>query len=432
MREKYYRTGMKLIGAMLGMLAAGFLLMSAVYLLPTGRMKGHVANSSELFNYEGIYPQIIQGYKCSQLDNYTDALMYATAIHPGSGNAVRDAMKNARYEYQDEKMVQALNDYANDAAGKEELRYEVAYPRYWHGYLVILKPLLLLFDVSEIRMLSMVAQGGLLLILLYLIRKRLKERYQIPVLMMAAVLNPIVLPLSLQFSWVCYIGLIGAIWLLCREDPFRKKNYLLLFGILGMMTSYMDLLTYPLITLGLPLVLLMLMNREENWKKQVWLVTEVSAIWGIGYAVMWGGKWIFASLFGRMDFMSDVFSEIAFRVSMVGEGEEKLTIGMVWEKQLSVLLNWGYLLIAVLFLGGCAVIYRKNGRMAIKRAQFLNALPYLLVALFPFVWFAALSNHSYEHYWFTYRELAVTVLAGSVAVMELLFPKKEAEENENG
>lgn len=428
---KHNRIGIRLIGAMLGMLAAGFLLMSAVYLLPTGRMKGHVANSSELFNYEGIYPQIIQGYKCSQLDNYTDALMYATAIHPGSQNAVRDAMKNARYEYQDEKMVQALNDYANDAAGKEELKYEVTYPRYWHGYLVILKPLLLLFDVSEIRMLNMVAQGSLLLVLLYLIRKRLKECYQIPVLMMVAVLNPIVLPLSLQFSWVYYIGLIGAIWLLWRKDPFERKNYLLIFGILGMMTSYVDLLTYPLITLGLPLVLLLLMDRERNWKKQIYLVLEVSAIWGIGYAVMWGGKWIFASLFGGMDFVSDVFSEIAFRVSMVGESEEKLTIGMVWEKQLSVLQNWGYLLIAVLFLG-YMVFYLKNEKRVVEKEKFLNALPYLLIALFPFVWFTALSNHSYEHYWFTYRELAVAVLAGSVAIMELLVPKKDVEENENG
>lgn len=133
----------KLILVLVIGLLTGVFLLSAVYLLPTGRMKSHVAQSSELFNYEGIYPQIMQGQKSSQLDNYTDALMYATAIHPGSGNPVGDALKNARFEYEGDNMVQSLNDYANDAADKKELRYEMTYSRYWHGYLVILKPLLL-------------------------------------------------------------------------------------------------------------------------------------------------------------------------------------------------------------------------------------------------------------------------------------------------
>ena len=98
-------------------ITAGVLLLTAVCLLPTNRMKSHIADSDELFNYEGIYPQIISGYKSSQLDNYTDGLMYATAIHPGSGNPLKDAMRNARYEYEDTNMVQSLNDYANDGKG---------------------------------------------------------------------------------------------------------------------------------------------------------------------------------------------------------------------------------------------------------------------------------------------------------------------------
>lgn len=70
---------------MISMVLIGLLLLVFVYSLPTGRMKGHVAQSDEVFNYEGIYPQVMNGMKCSQLDNYTDSLMYATAIHPGGG-----------------------------------------------------------------------------------------------------------------------------------------------------------------------------------------------------------------------------------------------------------------------------------------------------------------------------------------------------------
>ena len=95
---------------------AGFLLLAVVYMLPAGRMKSHIAESDEVFNYEGIYPQLMYGIKSSQLDNYTDGLMFATAIHPGSGHVLRDALYNARYEYADTSMVQGLNDYANDVS----------------------------------------------------------------------------------------------------------------------------------------------------------------------------------------------------------------------------------------------------------------------------------------------------------------------------
>ena len=163
----------KLTLTMAGMLIAGLLLIIGVYLLPTGRMKGHVANSADTFNYEGEYPEIVQGYRNSILDNYTDALMYATAIHPGTGNPVSDAMRNRRYEDSGSNLAQSLNDYANDVTGKEDARYEMEYPRYWHGYLVILKPLLLFFDIGEIRMFNMVIQGALLLFLFYQADKKL-------------------------------------------------------------------------------------------------------------------------------------------------------------------------------------------------------------------------------------------------------------------
>lgn len=405
--------------------------MIAIYMLPTGRMKGHIANSDGTFNYEGIYPQIIGGYKSSQLDNYTDALMYATAIHESSGNAVHDAMVNARYEYADDNMVQSLNDYANDVHSKDDLKYEIVYPRYWHGYLVVLKPLLVLFDVGEIRMMNLVVQGSLLILLLYMIRKRLGERYQLPVILMVAVLNPIVLPLSLQFSWVYYVSLIGSVVLLMMNELTLRKNDILFFLIVGMLTSYVDLLTYPLITLGLPLVLYLLMDESENGKARLMKAVKCSFIWAVGYAVMWCSKWILCGVLGGNNLASDVTSEILFRVSMTGESKETLTIGMVLDRNFGVLLRWPYLLLLLVFLGCCFLLRRKNRQKGIGWQQRLvKVLPYLAVMLLPVVWLIVLSNHSWVHYWFTYRELSVTVLAGGVALMELCAPLATKETGE--
>ena len=114
MHRKKSVFGIQAAATIIGMIVLGTLLLFWAYLLPTGLMKSHIAESDETFNYEGIYPMIIHGYKCTQLDNYTDGLMYTTAIYPGSGDTLRDMLENPRIEYDDANMVQGMNDYAND------------------------------------------------------------------------------------------------------------------------------------------------------------------------------------------------------------------------------------------------------------------------------------------------------------------------------
>ena len=85
-------------------------------------MKENVARSSAIFDYEGVYPQLVQGYKSSQLDNCTDAIMLGTAIYPGKGEGyIERAILGERIEYNSENPVQSLNDYVNNVAGKAEL-----------------------------------------------------------------------------------------------------------------------------------------------------------------------------------------------------------------------------------------------------------------------------------------------------------------------
>lgn len=412
-----------LVGAVC--LLAGFLLMIGVYMLPTGRMKSHVAESDEIFNYEGIYPQLMHGMKSSQLDNYTDALMYATAIHPGNGKILWKAMYNARYEYEDTDMVQSLNDYANDASGKEPLRYEIGYARYWHGYLVILKPLLLFLNVSEIRLLNQIMQTFFLSWLLCMVIKKYGIRYVIPIIMMVLVLNPVVMPLSLQYSWVYYISLLGSIFLVGMKQQPESEFYLLLFMVLGMSTSYFDLLTYPMITLGLPLVMFLLKCRECKSVKKIIMTISICVIWFAGYAVMWIGKWVLAFVFAHINLSQEVSDKISERTSMAGELNEPFTLWTVIGKPLSVVLTKPYVFAFIcLFIGYFMWIMfqrRKSdkGHKNNFKETLLYLLPYMFIAFIPFARFCVLSNHTYAHYWFVYRELSVTVLAIGTMALEL-------------
>lgn len=409
----------------IGMIVLGALLLFCAYLLPTGRMKSHIAESDETFNYEGIYPMIIQGYKCTQLDNYTDGLMYTTAIYPGSGDTLRDMLENPRIEYDDVNMVQGMNDYANDVQGRESHQYEITYGRYWHGYLVILKTLLLFLNVSEIRMLNLMMQGTLFCILLYLVRKRIGAVYQIPLLLMEAVLKPIVLPLSLQYSWVYYVGILSAIVFLIKEQ-WQSKSIFLLFLVTGMITSYVDLLTYPLITLGLPMMVFLLrwQKKDGTWRKKLLYFMGNSMFWGIGYAVMWGSKWILNSIFTNGNIFENVRTEIEIRLSNTGEAQEIFTAGMVLQKNYDVIKQFPFQLLWIAFLIFVVVYYivekRRKKIEKINSNQLLNVLPWLGLSIIPLAWIAVMGNHSWVHYWFTYRELSVTVLGLSCFLLQLL------------
>lgn len=61
----------------------GYALLLLVFLLPVIPMKNNLKEDITLFENEGYYNQMIEGYKSTQLDNYTDIIMLMNAIYDG-------------------------------------------------------------------------------------------------------------------------------------------------------------------------------------------------------------------------------------------------------------------------------------------------------------------------------------------------------------
>ena len=51
---------------------------------------------------------------------------------------------------------------------------------------------------------------------------------------------------------------------------------------------------------------------------------------------------------------------------------------------------------------------------------FISILPYILISIMPFIWYALLQNHSYYHAFFTYRNLILTSLGICLCLEETL------------
>ncbi len=72
-------------------------------------------------------------------------------------------------------------------------------------------------------------------------------------------------------------------------------NLMLYFFVVGMVENFFDFLTYPIITLGIPLiVLLWLKIRDESadLKENMIFTVKSSVSWGLGYALTWIAKWV--------------------------------------------------------------------------------------------------------------------------------------------
>ena len=387
----------------------GMLMLVAVYALPVTRMKVNVVRSGEIFLNEGINPQIVHGYEYMQLDTYTDDLMLEAAIYGGVESTVNKAVNNYHVDATQSPHIDLFN-YANEATTYDYLT--VPYGRYWHGYLVPLKLLLLFLDYGDIRILNFFLQNFLLFMIIRKLYRVHMEKYIPAFLIMIFVLNPLTAALSLQFSAVYYITLLSMIWFLHLVEIGKAKESEMnrLFFVIGIMTAYFDFLTYPFVPFGVLIVLYLVINGENIEFAGIKPLLQKGVLWGAGYGGMWSGKWIAGSILTKQNLLANALNQVFLRTSTgFYDGEEGYTrLDALW-KNIGVLLKWPFLLA---FFGGVflACLLRKS-TVYIMRQNAPVICFLTVVAFLPIIWILITAGHAYGHHWFTYKEFGVSVFA---------------------
>lgn len=387
----------------------GTLAILAVYLLPTGRMKKNVAKSSYIFDHEEAYPELITGFAFTRLDNFTDSVMLGTAMYDGEGSLTDKAMSNYRMFSDKLNVIKSTSHYANDV---KEVYYPKAYPWYWHGYLVYLKPLLLFFTYGEIRLLNGSFQTGLLILIIKLFLESRQKKYLPAFLVAILFLNPAATALSLQYSSMYYLlFFLTLLWLYWeRKGCLTEKNIkLLAFGV-GCATSYIDFLTYP--AAGLGFLMVFYLNTFGFEPKKLIQYIKYVLLWVYGYVGMWAGKWLVSSLLLGRNMFTYGLDKIAERSA--GEGNRFAGIVKnleVYANKVFIILLWLAVTYAI-----CRLVKEKS---KFGKREFIDASGYLLTALLPFVWIFLASEHSNMHTWFVHRVFTVTLFALSCMFFRL-------------
>ena len=384
----------------------GTLLLTLAYMLPVNPENRDLSHG--IIEKEGWYPrtsivsqgQHFQSYYPDVLDNFTDKIMLSTAMDSSEGNP----------------LVRAMESYSE---------YIGSYNHYWHGYVTILRPLFLLFDFAELRTLNGACQLLLAVLLIRLVGREKGIRYGLALLTSYILLSPRTVAMGLQYTWVFYVAYGGTLILLSEREYFTEKNrYLYFFIVLGMLTCYLDMLTYPLFAWGFPLVWWIVMQKEEGSPLEwVRCVVLSGFAWIFGYAGIWAAKWQIATLVLKKNVFETAVKEIFFC-----SGTTETRAGNLIEGWHTLYVNWRHYACKVyMLILACWLLWWIVCSLRKKWSGSNKTCALFLIGFSGVVWYFVLSNHTMIHHFFTHRIYGVSVAAFLALVLESAGNIRESE-----
>jgi len=377
-------------------------------LIPYKSIQKNIEKSLPELLEEGNYPNLIlKGDKYSQ-DNFTDAAILNVMVCSDPKRPVWSAMSVPIFCQAPNTEGWYVIKHLDYKIKHMDLKPNVLYSRYWFGSASVGRILLLVMRYQDVKWLLYIVSTLLLLLFAVKMVNRVGWIKSLPLFLALLFANFFVTQFSMQFFPVMAIALIGGI-LMCGKGQKPQKKSAMLLLVTGMFTAYFDLLTAPLLTLGLPLVVYLILQSEEE--KSLYEIFKSLVIlclfWLIGYAGAWAMKWVLTIIFTDL-------AAIDIAVLSVKAHTDTDT-NTRWD---SVVRNFNQIplvwLNLVLTCSLLLAIFRFN-KKGIKWA-----IAFLAVGLFPYVWYWVLAHHSYQHWWFTYRAQVISMACVMYAFVSLI------------
>ena len=402
----------KAIPKKIGIILVVYILLMAVftgamtrsYSLDDKRIISHVSESAETIEREGMYPKIMISSEKSWLDNFTDSWMLTIAMGVEGNTPLQQA---AGCYYINAKTAEnRVDNLLKIVKGEKEVEVK-EYARYWHGYQVFLRPLLQVFNYEEIRYINMFGIMGLFVMAACLLKEKIGTGSAVAFVISMLMSMIIIVPMSMQFSSIYYVTMISIVLLTMFSKKIMKKDLMYVyFFLIGAFTSFFDLLTAPIMTLGFSLVVYSYLELKENGigKNTVEIISK-SFSWSMGYLMTWSGKWVIAQFITKKEIIKDALAQILSRTSSrINEVEISKVEAIT--KNLAKYINGVNIKLILALIVITLILF-----IIMKKKNSINMLPTVLVAFYPIVCYLVMTNHSFLHFWFTYRNLTVSCFA---------------------
>ncbi len=389
---------LKMMGTLLLSAVLGYFLLVAILSMPVNNQV--VASYRE---YSGL-----MGWNPNVNNRYTSYLTFFDSFEPGV------------LDDQTDSIIISKSLYDNPA---ESVFYTAAYMqqygRYWHGYIAILRPVFYFFSVWDTYFINSIMQIAVAFALCLIVYKETgKLRYPLAVLSSYLLLAPMALMSSFQFSPVFYISFLASIFLLTNKRIKENSDKLYIFFMcVGIITSYIDFLTYPLLAWAMPLCLFIVCQKNpmDLWTGLKKIIgTAVS--WTVGYVGMFLSKWVILYLVCGKEAYVDCYTGEAFD-ALRGLSDDLKVTKEVFNRFEVLTTNWrhylyaGYILIISLWIIWGIVNYFR-GQLNVESK---TALLFIITFSSP-AWYIVFNTHTAIHHFFTYRIYGASILAFILAV----------------
>lgn len=416
--------------------AISFIIMIVVFLLaliivsyiPQDFVKDNIKETAEIMILEGEEKTLNSIFRSLYTNNSTDAIMFnltytmnseigLEALFMARRNfvpgvtevAVKDTLGDLPHETEEYLMTSELLKTVNN---EKQQAYD--YARYWHGYVTILRPLSVFFNITTIRWIMQTILIVLLGMLAYYLYKNANFKIAVSVILAFIATDLFVWYTTIQGMFVMILAVGISIFVANKKINDKNINWYLM--IVGGLTAYFDFLTTPLVTCLLPILVFNIVNVEKTTVKQeIIKLIKNFFLWGIGYFGVWLVKWILVDIIYQTNIIKLSFEQIYYRMgSYIKTRVENLNILAVFN---NVVNSLNVLSIAIyVFLYTYSLLNEKKH----KKGYFLTSqkLIYYVCAIIPFIWYYIICEHSYQHYFFTYKNLLITLLSVMLLIVD--------------
>ena len=337
------------------------------------------------------------------------------------------------------KYYSELKEIVNNFDQKEEVSKSISYDfnelvdgkhegnqqyiRYWHGSMSIIRPLLVFLNLKQIYILNFIIITVLTIILLIMLIKTKINELVVAFIISLIMCFVITVPFCLEYTWTYMIMLIASILAIILEKRGKKLN--ILFFVTGIITCYLDFLSTELLTFMVPILLILVIrykqNRLTNFKEGFKFLVISTILWGIGYIGMWFAKWILASIILKINAFDYVIDNAIERINGGNTAiirTDNIYIRAIVDNLLTLFpiniqkrVERLYFIPVIIIIFVLVFIKKKNWR-----ELWFPAL-LLIIAITPYIRYLILADHSYRHYFFTFRLQMISIIALILAIV---------------
>ena len=433
MKKSSIQLTIKIILTGIASMLCCILLLTVTACIPQSTIQKQSKKSADYFVKRESFAVLIGDCVNSIQDNYSDTVLCDIIYCIDTAHPF-DSVIRAKYAQGENE--NAKDGYLSVVEGRAKANLE--YGRYWHGTMVLLRPLLMFIPIQMIRLLFGIVCMMIQIIIFIRFFVSGRRSFAVCYLLSLLLIEPWMFFTSLEYSTAFLTASVAEIVVLLRKNKRDDADLMPFFVVIGVVTCFVDFLTTETMTFTLPM-LLVLADRTTNTDAKetntvlggICSVVKNGLCWLGGYAGMFVFKMVLLYAVAGGEIAKESLLEGLFRIGgQVNQGNisiapvvgfERRLSGAIWHNlaclyptRMGVMEAGKAWIPTVIIVGiGLSAVYLLRDKIAWDKF-----VPMGLLAILPYIRFLALSNHAYVHFFITYRAQMVTVAVFLLFVYE--------------